>query len=129
MDVYCATCREPWDSYHMRHDAVWELWDGGDDSESHVMCKSFLDDPKRTLTPQIREAFEYDGWVFGATIFTILECPCCDPNEIHNGSPDKDEVERRKAGMLIVEEGLVDDHDGLISTLNDFEQMGLFDRE
>ena len=113
----------------MRHDAVWELWDGCDDSESHILCKSFLDDPKRTLTPKIRQAFEEDGWTFGATIFTILSCPCCDPNEVHNGTPDQEKVEQRKQAMLAIEEGLGDDHDGLISTFNDFETLGLFDKE
>jgi hypothetical protein len=24
MDVYCSTCGEPWDVYHLRHDAIFE---------------------------------------------------------------------------------------------------------
>ena len=127
MDIYCATCREPWDHHHMREDEIWETWDGCDDSETHERAKAFIADPLRTLTPELREAFDERGWKFGATIFTILRCSCCDANEADNGPPDKDEVEQRKAGMLLVEEGLGDDHDGLISTLNDFEYLGLFD--
>lgn len=111
----------------MREDEIWETWDGCDDSETHERAKAFLADPKRTLTPELREALGERGWKFGATVFTILECSCCDVNEADNGSPNKDEVEQRKAGMLLVEEGLGDDHDGLISTLSDFENLGLFD--
>jgi hypothetical protein len=24
MDVHCTTCGEPWDAYHLRHDAIFE---------------------------------------------------------------------------------------------------------
>ena len=24
MDVHCTTCGEPWDVYHLRHDAIFE---------------------------------------------------------------------------------------------------------
>jgi hypothetical protein len=24
MDVHCTTCGEPWDVYHLRHDAIYE---------------------------------------------------------------------------------------------------------
>lgn len=128
MDITCATCREPWDSYHMRHDAIWEVWDGGEGSESHELCKGFLADPRRSLTPPVRAALEDDGWKFGATIFTILRCPCCDANEDHNGTPNAEKVAHRKEAYLMLEESLGDDHDGLISTLNDFDYVGAFDR-
>ena len=24
MDVHCSTCGEPWDTYHLWHDAIWD---------------------------------------------------------------------------------------------------------
>ena len=24
MDVHCTTCGEPWDTYHLQHDAIYE---------------------------------------------------------------------------------------------------------
>ena len=25
MDVHCSSCGEPWDAYHLRHDAIFEI--------------------------------------------------------------------------------------------------------
>jgi len=120
MDIHCATCREPWDHYHMREDEIWEIWDGIDDSPTHLMCKKFLADPRRTLTKEIREALSEKGWEFGATIYSILRCCCCASNEAHNGPDDNEKIEYRKEARLLLEELLGDDHDGLISEINTF---------
>jgi len=48
MDVYCATCREPWDSYYLRH----ELGESG-------------------------TALREEGWRFGASRLAVLHCPAC----------------------------------------------------
>ena len=125
MDITCATCKEPWDNHHMREDAIWEVWDGCEESESYKLCKAFLADAGRSLTPPVRSALKEDGWMLGGTIYCILECPCCKPNEAHNGALDKEKVEDRKAAYLVLEEGLAGDDDGFIATLNDFEHAGL----
>ncbi len=109
----------------MREDAIWEVWDGCGESESYTLCKKFLADPGRSLSPPVRAALKDDGWMFGNTVYCILECPCCAPNEAHNGEFDKDKVEARKEAYLVIEEGLAGDDDGLIATLNDFEYAGL----
>lgn len=114
MDIYCATCQEPWESFHMLSDAVWDIWDGWDDSSSHLLVKRFLADPKKGLGPMLREDMADKGWVFGKTVICILECPCC------HGQTDEDPegVKARKEAMLEVEELMAGDLDGIISSLS-----------
>jgi hypothetical protein len=110
MDVTCAKCDEPWDSYHMRHDAIWETdlpefikknWDG-------------------KLTPEIKAAFERDGWRFvGNSVYAIRQCPAC------KNEPDTVESRGRAVTRAALAEILGDDQDGLISELNDLEEMGM----
>ncbi len=114
---------------------IWEAWDGIDDSWSFDLCQAFLSDPKRTLTRDIRSALAEDSWTFGHTIFTILHCPCCASNEMDRNSGCEADDQARKGfpgaparveAYLMLEEMLGDDHDGLISTLNDFDALSLF---
>lgn len=116
MDVYCATCQEPWDHHHMLHDEPWEAWDGIDDSSSHLLIKKFAEGPKTSIPKMLREDLEQKGWKFGKNIVTILECVCCASNA-GEGEP-KDKVQLRKELRLEAESLLGDDLDGLISTLN-----------
>lgn len=114
MDVYCATCLEPWDHHHMLHDMVWDVWDGEEDSSSHLMVKKFLNSDRTKIAKSLREALQEEGWVFGKAVVTIMECPCC-----NGGFDDSDEaIKERKGLRLQCEELLGNDLDGLISQLN-----------
>ena len=43
MDVHCTTCGEPWDVYHLRHDAIYET------DLSHAEAKAWTE-----LSPHLR---------------------------------------------------------------------------
>lgn len=64
MDVYCATCREPWDTYHLRHDEPWEYgdWTGWSGEI-----------PLRLWRDRAGKA----GWRFGSSVLVIYHCPAC----------------------------------------------------
>lgn len=121
MDIKCATCQEPWEHYHLREDLIWDIWDGEDDSSSHVLCKKFLADPQRTLTPMIRADLEEAGWKFGSTIYSIHRCACC-PDESELSDEEKASIAERIELRSVAEELLGDDHDGLISTMTDVDR-------
>lgn len=118
MDVYCATCQEPWEHYHMLHDEPWEAWDGIEGSPSHRLIKKFKNGPKNEIPKWLRDELAEKGWKFGRSIVTILECPCCGPNAAEND----DAAQARKELRIEAEALLGDDLDGLISTLTSVDQ-------
>jgi len=116
MDVRCATCQEPWDTYHLREDMIWDIWDGSDDSSSHVLCKNFLADPGRKLTPMVRADLEEQGWKFGETIYAIHRCCCC-PDERSLSDKEKSDAKERIELRNTLEGLLSGDVDGLVSEM------------
>lgn len=62
MDVHCSTCREPWDTYHLWHDAIWET--GLDEAELREWEKL---PQSEKLARHWHEEFEMAGYVFGRT--------------------------------------------------------------
>jgi len=48
MDVHCSTCGEPWDVYHLRHDAIFET------DLSHEEAEAW-----RTLSAKLRLSARY----------------------------------------------------------------------
>ena len=130
MDVYCATCQEPWDHHHMLQDEPWEIWDGVDDSSSHLLIKKFLDGSKTSIPEMMREDLAEKGWIFGRTIVCILACSCCasnacEPDRLSDAEPPDDakNVALRKKLRLEAEELMGDDLDGLISTLTSIDRF------
>ena len=107
MDVHCSTCGEPWDIYHLRHDAIFET------DLTHEEAESW-----RTLSPDLRlgeryrEKFRAAGWEFGSSIMDVTRCPCC-PKD---AKPDPDKA-ALKAGLAEI---LGDDEDGLAATFEVF---------
>lgn len=113
MDVKCMQCQEPWDTYHIRHDALsgpvtWSdaqslaavrKWDGKLDS-------IVIDRPARTWLGE-------DGWAFGTSLYDVRRCPCCPPDAV--APTDEQRQSRENIATL-----LGDDDDGLAVTLNDF---------
>lgn len=106
MDVHCSTCREPWDVYHLRHEAIYET---GLDAAEIQAWKQLP--AKDRLCPRYREEFREVGFEFGASILDVRRCPCCPPT----GEPDRTRVEMKAALTDI----LGSDEDGLAAMLED----------
>ena len=109
MDVTCANCGEPWDSYHMRNDEVWE-W-----GLPEAMARAFARNPRFSgPADPVRIAAERAGWKFaGASPVAILRCPSCKDRE------PLEDARERKAMTRIAGQLLGDDEDGLIAELSD----------
>ena len=109
MDVHCSTCGEPWDVYHVRHDAIFETHLSLEEAEAWRKLPT-----SKQLTANYREVFRGAGWEFGRSILNVIHCPCC-PKD---AKPDPQRLELKSA----LEDILGDDGDGLAST---FEEHGL----
>ena len=109
MDVHCTTCGEPWESYHLRHDAIWETGL----SEDEITAWNSLPTVQR-LEERYRLAFKTVGYEFGQSVLTVIRCPGCPAN----ARPDAAQF-RLKAEL---EELLANDEDGLAST---YEELNL----
>lgn len=107
MDVHCSSCGEPWDVYHLRHDAIFET----DLDPAEAKAWSGLSGDKR-LASRYREKFLAAGYEFGASVLDVLHCPACPKGAKPN--PDKAAL---KAGLVEI---LGDDEDGIAATLEDF---------
>lgn len=70
-DVRCNNCKEPWDTYHLRYDEIWESKLSEDDKRNF----------KGKLTPPYDVAFNQLGWKFSGSIYAILRCPACAQKE------------------------------------------------
>lgn len=119
MDIYCATCQEPWDHYHMLHDEPQEIWDGSDGSSSALLLEKWRESDKTTIPDLMRQDLALRGWKFGTCIVTILACPCCSEYETLD---DADTIAVRKSLRLEAESLLGGDLDGLISTLTSVDR-------
>jgi hypothetical protein len=107
MDVHCTTCGEPWDVYHLRHDAIYET------DLSHAEAKAWTQlSPQVKLLDRYREKFKAVGYEFGSSVLNIMRCPAC-PKDTKS-DPDKAAM---KAGIV---ELLGDDEDGIAATMEDF---------
>ena len=107
MDVHCFTCGEPWDTYHLWHDAVFETGL----SAAEVQEWRALPRPLK-LSARYRLEFQDAGWRFGQTIINVMRCPCC-PKD---ATPNPDKLETKAA----LEKLFGDDEDGLASTFEDY---------
>jgi hypothetical protein len=107
MDVHCSTCGEPWDVYHLRHDAIFET----DLDPAEAEAWRDLSAASRLL-PRYREKFKAAGYQFGASVMDVVRCPAC-PKD---AKPDPDKA-ALKAGIVEI---LGDDEDGIAATIEDF---------
>ena len=107
MDVHCSACGEPWDTYHLRHDAIYET------DLSHAEARAWTGlPPQLKLLDRYREKFKAIGYEFGGSVMNVLRCPCC-PKDAR---PDPDKA-ALKAGIV---ELLGDDEDGIAATMEDY---------
>ena len=105
MDVTCAKCREPWDTHHLMHDAVWET-----DLDEQVVKAHW----KSKLTPLFEAAFNRLGWKFVAhRLLAIAQCPAC------KHEPDTAASKEQAALRGTLAELLDGDMDGLGTHLED----------
>lgn len=107
MDVHCSTCEEPWDVYHLWHEAIFET--GLRIEEAKVW--SVLS-RKEKLSSRYRDEFRKAGWEFGNSVINVTRCPAC-PKD---GKPNLERV-RTKAAL---EKLMGDDEDGLAATFEDY---------
>jgi len=107
MDVHCTTCGEPWDVYHLWHDAIFET---GLPVEEAEVWRTLPRSKK--LSPRYRAEFRAVGWEFGNGVINVIRCPCCPKDAKPN--PE------RAATKAALEELLGDDEDGLAATFEDY---------
>jgi hypothetical protein len=106
MDVHCSTCGEPWDVYHLWHDAIYDVLPH---EEAEAWC-SLLRNQK--LSDRYRKEFRAAGWEFGQSVINVTRCPAC-PKE---AKPNQERVQTKAA----LEQLLGDDEDGLAATFEDY---------
>ena len=106
MDVHCTTCGEPWDVYHLWHEAIFDTGLSWEEANAWRALPR-----RRKLSPRYRETFRAAGWEFGHGVINVIRCPCCPQDARPN-------VERLhiKAALEAV---LGDDEDGLAATFED----------
>lgn len=107
MDVHCTTCHEPWDVYHLQHDAIFETGL----SLKEIKAWQRLSREKK-LSPQYRKEFRAAGWEFGQSVINVIRCPCC-PKD---AQPNQERLHTKAA----LETLLGDDEDDLAATFEDY---------
>jgi len=134
MDVKCATCKEPWDTYHLRHDAVHDTEAGlaiiNDSLDHEEYLKKFTPGSRKyapfqpsykgevwagKLTPFWTEQFKKAGFVFGGSLMAVLQCPCC--------PKDKEQTPEAKYSIYnyqLLADLLDGDDDGMATFLEDY---------
>ncbi len=106
MDVHCSTCGEPWDVYHLRHDAIY---DALPPDEAKAWCSL----PRsQKLSANYREAFRAAGWAFGQSVINVTRCPAC-PKD---AKPNPERIQTKAA----LENLLGGDEDALAATYEDW---------
>ena len=106
MDVHCTTCNEPWDVYHLWHDAVFEI------GLSPEEAKAWPHMGQEKLNERYRTLFRAAGWEFGSSVINVVRCPCC--------PKDAKPTLERLATKQALEELLGGDEDGLAATFEDY---------
>ena len=107
MDVHCTTCGEPWDTYHLWHDAIYET----DLTPEAAKAWGRLS-PKKKLSRLFRDKFREAGYEFGPSILVVMRCPACPKGA--KPDPEKAAIKIELANLL------GDDEDGLAAKLEDF---------
>ena len=110
-DVLCASCKEPWDTYGIYHEIMWEAdWSPltwAEEPPIEALTSKTLKEPK------VREIMKALGWEFGPSPLAILHCPCC-PKD---AKPDPE----REAVYNALADIMGEDDDGLASELEDYD--------
>ena len=108
MDIHCSTCNEPWDVYHVRHDAIFEADLRPEEAEAWGQLPT-----SQQMTREYRDKFKAAGWEFGRSILNVIHCPCCPPG----ARPDPEHLATKRS----LEALFGDDEDGLAATFEDYD--------
>ena len=108
MDVHCSTCREPWDTFHLTQDAIYDTGLSHDEASAWRRLPS-----SEKLAPRYRAEFTSAGWQFGATLLNVIRCPGCRQGD----QPDPETLYLKAS----IEEILGDDFDALAAHFNDHQ--------
>jgi hypothetical protein len=108
MDVHCTTCGEPWDVYHLWHEAIYET---GLNDEQVKIWESLPHAEK--LNDCYRKQFRASRWEFGRSVINVIRCPCCPKNAKLNAE--------RLHTKAALEDLFGEDEDGLAATFEDFQ--------
>lgn len=112
-DVFCLSCSEGWDSYHMRWDFWYDMMDhGATEAECKEAARAFAD--TGTIPETARARLKEAGWELGSTVLTIKRCPGCKGKDV---KPDT----KKLAMAQGIEEALGGDTDGIQSMMEDME--------
>ena len=107
MDVLCTSCGEPWDVYHLWHEAIFET------GLSVEEGKAWRKLPRlERLSKRYRAEFRAVGWEFRKSVINVMHCACCLPGTQPNP--------HRKAVKAALEELMGSDEDGLAATFEDY---------
>lgn len=107
MDVHCSTCNEPWDVYHLWHDAIFETGLSVEEAQAWASLPR-----TQKLSDRYRKEFQAAGWEFGQTVINVIHCSACPKDAKPN-----QEMMRTKTALEII---LADDEDGLAATFEDY---------
>jgi len=113
-DITCPTCHEPWSSYHLRHDAIWDTENG---VSLGPLWKTIMAEGKNPLKDkefgsEFRKALEAEGWQFaGNSVLAFSRCPSC-PKDVRTSE--------KAAERAAIADILDDDEDGLQVELEDY---------
>ena len=107
MDVHCTSCGEPWDVYHLWHDAIFETGLSVEEAEA---WRSLPRSEK--LSDRYRQEFRAAGYEFGQRVINVVRCPGCPKDAQPNAE--------RAFTKAALEELLGDDEDGLAATFEDY---------
>ena len=107
MDVHCSTCGEPWDVYHLWHEAIFETDLSDEEAEAWRQLPQ-----GQKLIQCYRDKFRAVGWEFGQSVINVIRCPGCPPD-----AATDPETAAIKAAL---EDVLGDDEDGLAATFEDY---------
>ena len=107
MDVHCSTCNEPWDVYHLWHDAIFDIALSSEEAEAWCSLPR-----AQKLSDRYRKEFRKAGWEFGQSVINVVRCPCCP----QGATPDLERVETKAA----LEDLMGEDEDGLAATYEDY---------
>lgn len=109
MDVRCATCSEPWDVDHLRYDEIYSVTHSTSEADAWLALPA-----RQRLSEPYRTRFQQAGWAFGATVLTVLRCPCC---------PADARLDQEAAILkTVLEDVLGDDEDALAVELADLDR-------
>lgn len=107
MDVHCTTCGEPWDTYHLWQDAIFDTGLSVEQAEAWRRLPR-----QEKLGPRYRAEFKAALWEFGSSVINVIRCPCC-PKD---ANPDLERLATKQA----LEELMGEDEDGLAATFEDY---------